>query len=81
MICSKVGAGIATIKRLKPFVPPKSLQTIYNAIVQPYFDYCSQLLDNCGKQLKQKLQKCQSGAARIITGESFESYLFFIEKS
>ena len=27
---------------------------------------------NCGKELKQKLQKCQFRAARIITGESFD---------
>lgn len=48
------------------------LQTIYNALVQPYFDYCSPLWDNCGKLLKDKLQKFQSRAARVITGASYD---------
>ena len=66
LICCKLGAGISTIRRIKVklFVPPKSLQTICNAIVEPYFAYCSSLWHNCRKLLKQKLQKCQSRAAR-----------------
>ena len=35
MICKKVGAGIAVIKRVKPFIPKENLQALYNAIVQP----------------------------------------------
>ena len=68
MICKKVAAGIAAIKRVKPFVPPEMLKVIYNALVQPYFDYCSPLWDNCGIGLKEKLQKYQNRAARILTG-------------
>ena len=40
MTCKKGGAGIAVIKRVKPFIPKENLQALYNAIVQPYFDYC-----------------------------------------
>ena len=65
MICKNVAAGIAAIKRVKPFVPPEMLQVIYNSLVQPYFDYCSLLWDNCGVVLKEKLQKYQNRAARI----------------
>ena len=72
MICKKVGAGIAVIKRVKPFIPKENLQALYNAIVQPYFDYCCPLWDNCGKVLKEKLQKYQSRAARVITGATFD---------
>ena len=39
--CKKAGAGIGAIRRVKPFVPADTLQTIYKALVQPYFDYCS----------------------------------------
>ncbi len=46
--------------------------TIYKALVQPYFDYCSTLWGNCGKSLKDKLQKFQSRAARVITGASYD---------
>ena len=42
-ICGKVSAGIGAMRRIKPFVPPVTLQTIYKTLVQPYFDYCSPL--------------------------------------
>lgn len=71
-ICKKVGAGIGAIKRAKPYVESSTLQTIYNALVQPYFDYCSILWGNCGKSLQDKLQKFQSRAARVITGATYE---------
>ena len=67
-ICRKVGSGIGIIKRVKPFVPWETLQNLYNSLVLPYFDYCSSLWDNCGSMLKEKLQKLQNRAARIMTG-------------
>lgn len=41
-------------------------------IEEPYFDYCSPLWDTCGKQLKDKLQKIQNRAGRVITGSSYD---------
>ena len=38
-ICSKVGAGLGLIRRIKPFVALSTLKMLYNAIAQPYFDY------------------------------------------
>jgi hypothetical protein len=61
MIIKKVNAGIAVIKRMKTCVPQKFLQTVYNALIQPYFDYCYQLWDTCGIGLKEKLQKWGGG--------------------
>ena len=43
MICKKVGAEIAVIKRIKSIVSKDTLQVLYKAIVQPYFDYCCPL--------------------------------------
>ena len=45
---------------------------IYNALIQPHFDYCSPLWDICGKHLLDKLQKFQNRAARIIASLSYE---------
>ena len=45
---------------------------LYNAIIQPYFDYCSPLWDNCGIGLKDRLQKYQNRAARVITGATYD---------
>ena len=73
MICKKVGAGIAVIKRVKSFVSKDTLQVFYKAIVQPYFDYCCPLWDNRGKLVKEKIQKYQSPAARVITGATFDT--------
>ena len=71
-ILKKVGSGIAMLRRAKKFIPTSSLQMIYNALIQPYFDYCSPLWDICGKHLLDKLQKFQNRAARIIAGLSYE---------
>jgi hypothetical protein len=71
-ICKKVGAGVGTLKRIKPYIPANMLQSIYSASIQPYFDYCSPLWDICNKTLKDKLQKFQNRAARIIAGASYE---------
>ena len=60
------------LRRAKKFIPTSSLQMIYNALIQPYFDYCSPLWDICGKHLLDKLQKFQNRAARIIAGLSNE---------
>ena len=72
-ICKKVSAGIGVLKRTKPFVPNETLHTIYKALIQPYFDYCSPLWDNCGASLKQKLQRFQNRAARVLTGASYDT--------
>ena len=40
--------------------------------MQPYFEYCSPLWDNCGKLLKDKLQRFQSRAARVLTGANYD---------
>ena len=68
MIIKKVNADIAGIKRMKACVPQEFLQTVYNALIQPYFDHW----DTCGIVLKEKLKKCQSRAARVIAGASYD---------
>ena len=72
-ICKKVGAGIGVLKRTKPFVPHETLHIIYKALILPYFDYYSPLWDNCGIVLKEKLQRFQNRAARVLTGVSYDT--------
>ena len=57
---------------IKPYVPKDCLNQIYNALVQPYFDYCSLVWQNCKLELQLKLQKLQNRAARVITGDNWE---------
>ena len=64
MICKKVAAGIGMMKRIKPYVRAYTLQTIYGALIQPYFDYCSPLWGVCNKTPKDKLgSKNNSGVS------------------
>ena len=72
-ICQKVSAGIGIMRRIKPYVPRKTLIDIYNGLVMPYFDYCSPLWDTCSIGLQDKLQKYQNRAARVISGASYET--------
>ena len=39
---------------------------VYNALIQPYFDYCCEVWDTFGKGLSERLQKLQNRAARLI---------------
>ena len=57
---------------MKMFVPQATLISVYNAIVQPHFDYCSLVWDIGNAYLLEKLQKMQNRAARVITGKSYE---------
>ena len=72
-ICAKIGAGIRVMRRAKSFVTKETLLNIYNSIILPYFDYCSPLWDKCGSLLKDKLLKLQNRAARVISGEFYQT--------
>ena len=72
MICKKASAGIGAMRRIKPYVPIDTLEKVYKSLVQPYFEYCSPLWDNCGQLLKDKPQRSQSRAARVLTGANYD---------
>ena len=44
----KLTSAIGALKRVRQFVPPSTLQTMYNSFIQPYFDYCSVVWDGAG---------------------------------
>ena len=60
------------MQRIKKCFPVATLETVYKGLVEPYFEYCSPLWDTCGKLLKDKLQRFQSRAARVLTGASYD---------
>ena len=71
-ICKKICSGIGVLRRIRQFVPQGSLVTLYNSLIQPYFDYCSPLWDTCDKTLRNKLQILQNRAARVIMGTRYD---------
>ena len=72
-VSKKVSRGIGAMKLIKPYVPKNCLNQIYNALVKPYFDYCSLVWQNCKLEKQIKLQKLQNRAARVITGDNWET--------
>ena len=72
-IAKKIASGIGAIKRCRPFVNQTTLESVFNALVQPYFNYCSEVWWHCNKSLSNKLQKLQNRAARILTFSSYDT--------
>ena len=64
-ISKKVSAGTGTLKRIRPLVPWQTLLRMYEALVAPYFDYCSEVLGCMGKGLCERLQRLLNSAGRI----------------
>ena len=61
------------IKRVRPFIPTDVAVQIYNAFMLPHFDYCSPIWDCMSGYLRDKLQKLQNFAARVITKSPFDT--------
>jgi len=72
-IAKKIASGIGAIKRCRPFVNRTTLESVFNALVQPYSNYCSEVWGHCNKSLSNKLQKLQNRAACIITFSSYDT--------
>jgi hypothetical protein len=70
-ISKKVTSGLAFLRQLRDTVEFNILITIYQSIIQPYFDYCAQVWGCPGETLAAKVQKIQNRAFRIITRENY----------
>ena len=72
-ICKKVSAGIGALKYIRSLVPHQTLLKMYEALVTPYFDYCSKVWGCMGKGLCDRLQRLQNRAGRIITFSDYNT--------
>ena len=72
-ITKKVNSGLSIIRKLRDIVDYNTLIIIYKSIIQPHFDYCSQVWGCQGKVLSDKLQRLQNRAFRIISREGYET--------
>ena len=50
-LTKKIASGIGAIKRIRHLVPYRTLHSIYQALVQPHFNYCNIVWGNCGVTL------------------------------
>ena len=58
--------------RVLEFAPVDTLEKVHKSLLQAFFENCSPLWDNCGKLLKDKLQRLQSRDARVLTGVNYD---------
>ena len=65
--------GLSIIRKLRDIVDYNTLIIIYKSIIQPHFDYCSQVWGCLSKILSDKLQRLQNRAFRIISREGYET--------
>ena len=45
ILSKKITAGVGAIKRVRHCVPPATLHSIYQGVVQSHFDYCNVVWD------------------------------------
>ena len=65
-VAKKVTSGIGAIRKIRDLVDRETLISVYNALINPHFDYCSEVWDAMGVGLSNRLQKLQNRAARVI---------------
>ena len=56
-LTKKIARGIGAMIRIRHLVPQATLNLIYQALIQPHFDYCSTVWGTCGVTLQDKLKK------------------------
>ena len=65
-LCKKISSAIGALRRIRPLISQSTAVQIYNALIQPHFDYCAPVWDGLSSYLCEKLQKFQNRAARVI---------------
>ena len=69
----KLLLALVSWREVWPFVTFEVLSSIYSALVQPYFYYCTFVWAIYNKFLTTKLQKRQNRAARIFTFSPYDA--------
>ncbi len=67
-VMRKVFGKLALLRRLKGFLDPSTLNTIYKALVQPHFDYCNIAWYGRFNEDIYKLNVLHKRCARVILG-------------
>ena len=71
-IAKKVSSATGGLRQAWQFINHSTAITIYNSLIQPFFDYCDIIWDNYSATQKTRLQKPQNRAARVITQQSYD---------
>ncbi len=66
-VYSKLSSKIGLLSRISKFLPSNTLNTLYNTLIKPVFEYCISVWGDCFKKDAIKLQRLQNRAARLVT--------------
>ena len=72
-LCKKIASAIGALKRIRSCISVNTAIQVYQALIQPHFDYCCSVWDGLGETLSSKLQKLQNRAVRVITRSSYDT--------
>ena len=70
-IRGKISMSIGMLSKLSYFLPLKTLFTLYNAIVLPYFDYCSLVWGGASSCHLNRLHTLQKKAIRLCSNSHY----------
>ena len=71
--CKTISSRIGLLRRSRDFVTQDVLLTMYNSLVLPHFNYCSNVWNSFSNDHINKLYKLQKRAARVITRSNYET--------
>ena len=80
-ICKKVSFAIRSIGHIRRYLPYDGLKMLVNSLVISRLDYCNSVLYGIPKYHRDKLQRIQNIAARMITGTRSTDHITAILKS
>ncbi len=61
------------LKRIRSCISMNTAIQVYQALIQPHFDYGCSVSDGLGETLSSKLQKLQNRAVRVITSSNYDT--------
>ena len=64
--CSKVNAKVASLRRIRRFIPTEVMIKIYKAFILPHLEYCSPVLVGLSPGISQKLEITNQYAIRTL---------------
>ena len=80
-MCKKARYALRSISGIRKYLPFDGLKTLVNYFVISRLDYCNSLLYDIPKYQRDKLQRIQNTAARMITGARSSDHITPILKS
>ena len=81
LLYKKANYAITSIGRIREYLPSNGLKMLVNSLVISRLDYCNSLLYDIPKYQRDKLQRIQNTAARMITGARSSDHITPLLKS